>query len=295
MIYYNLKNKINRKYIFSYILIIIMVPIVFLGIYIKYQNQEFGNLSEDYIYKINMKNVKIENKINLSEEKNNKDIYYKEKLTEKETKNIAEKIFEKIGTKINENETDLYEDTAIYWSENRDYNLWIDYKGGTYSYTDFSKYRNKEINQKIGASREEIENALEKLDIVIPENAEFNYDQKCNYNFIINMELKENNLINGNINCTYYEDGTIKELKNNLIKYDKINTKEIISEKEAYNKILDGKFRYNENNLGKIKDLEIENIKINYILDTKGYYVPIYEFDVKINNNETVLQIKAIK
>lgn len=293
MIYYNLKNKENQKYIFSYILIIIMVPIIFLGIYIKYQNQELGNLNENYIYKINMKNVKIENKINLSEEKNNKDIYYKEKLTEKETKNIVENIFEKIGTKIDE--IDLYEDTAIYWSNKREYNVWIDYKGGTYSYIDFSKYRNKEISQKIGASREEVENALKKLGIEIPENAEFNYDEKGNYSFTINMELQETNLINGNLICTYYEDGTIKELKNNIVKYNKTGYKEIISEKEAYDKILDGRFRYDENNLGKIKELEIENIKINYVLDTKGYYVPVYEFNIKINNNETVLQIKAIE
>ena len=109
------------------------------------------------------------------------------------------------------------------------------------------------------------------------------------------MELKETNLINGNLICTYYEDGTIKELKNNIVKYNKTGYKEIISEKEAYDKILDGRFRYDENNLGKIKELEIENIKINYVLDTKGYYVPVYEFNIKINNNETVLQIKAIE
>lgn len=298
MIYYNLKNKMNQKYIFIYIFLIIIIPIIFLGIYIKYQNQELGNLSEDYIYKINMKNINIENKINLSDEKNNKNIYYKEKLTEKETKNIAENIFEKIGTKIDENETDLYEDTAIYWSEGRKYNLWIDYKGGTYSYTDFSKYLSNldvEINKKINANRQEVEKALEKLGIKIPQNAEFKSDEKGNYSFTINMELQENGLINGNLNCTYYEDEEVKELKNNIIKYEKINTKEIISEKEAYNKILDGKFKYDENYLGKIKELEIENIKINYVLDTKGYYVPVYEFDVKINNNETVLQIKAIK
>ena len=47
--------------------------------------------------------------------------------------------------------------------------------------------------------------------------------------------------------------------------------------------------------MGKIRKLEINNININYELDTKGYYVPVYIFDVKINEEETKIQIPALK
>ena len=70
--------------------------------------------------------------------------------------------------------------------------------------------------------------------------------------------------------------------------------KEIISEEEAYNEILKGKFKYDEYNIGQIKDMSIEDVHIGYSLDTKGYYVPIYIFDVRMNGRYTQLQIKAL-
>lgn len=292
-IYYNLKNK-SKKYIGYYFLPLIILILFFTGIHFKYQNQEFGNLSFNYNYKINMKNVDIENRINFNNEKINKDIYYKKILTENDTRKIAEKIFEKLDTKIDENEIDIYEDDVLYWSEGRKYSVWIDYVGGTYSFTDYSKHDKNKAKMVEDATREEIENILTKLGIDVPENAEFLNENK-NYIFKIDMEIKENNLINGILSCAYYNDGTIKKLENNIIKYEKINSKEIISEEEAYNEILLGKFKYSENYSGKIKKLEINNININYKLDTKGYYVPVYIFDVKINEEETKIYIPALK
>ncbi len=291
-IYYNLKNK-SKKYIGYYFLPLIILILFFTGIYFKYQNQEFGNLSFNYNYKINMKNVDIENKIDFDNEKINKDIYYKKILTENDTRKIAENIFEKLNTKIDENEIDIYEDDILYWSEGRKYSVWVDYMGGTYSYTDYSMF-DKDKAEETDVTKEKIENALKKLEINLPENAEFS-NQSKGYTFKINMEIKENNLINGTLSCVYYNDDTIKKLENNIVKYEKINTKEIISEEEAYNEILLGKFKYAENYLGKIKKLEINNININYELDTKGYYVPVYIFDVKINEEETKIQIPALK
>lgn len=76
MIYYRLKNNKNRKYIITYILPFIIIFGSFLGIYIKYENQEFGNLASNYNYKINMKNVKIESNVEYQKNEIKKDIYY---------------------------------------------------------------------------------------------------------------------------------------------------------------------------------------------------------------------------
>ena len=40
-----------------------------------------------------------------------------------------------------------------------------------------------------------------------------------------------------------YNDDTVKRVENNIIKYSKVKEKEIISEKEAYQQILSGKFK----------------------------------------------------
>lgn len=304
MILNNLKTRQNRKYILGYIIPIIAVISIFIGIYVKYQNQELGNLSFEYNYKINMKNINIESKAQFSNEHSNKEIYYVKTLTEKDTRKLAENMFKKLGETIDERYTNIYENTAIYHSDN--YALGITYKGGTYTYTDYSKMtlENEETNIKTGvvtkiesniktgATREEVEIALQKLGIEIPQSAKFE-EKEDNYIFSVDMELEENYLIDGNITCSYTKDGTIKNMKNNLVRYEKVKDKEIISEEEAYKQIKEGKFQYFTGE--KIANIEIDGVELKYALDSKGYYVPIYVFDAKINNQETLLQIRAVK
>lgn len=297
MIYKCLRDKKNIKYIAFYIMPIFITIFGFLGMYLKYQGQELGNLSIEYNYRLNMKNVNIQNEIILSDKRENQDVFYKKILTQDETRKLAENIFAQIETNISQNDTIIYENTAIYYADDRKYSLWIDYKGGTYSYTDFSQFSHDEGNErtkKIGVSREEIEIALQKLGIQIPKKAEFKEDENGNYVFLVKMQLQEDKLINGNITCSYYTDGKIKKLENNLVEYEKVKSMEIISKQEAYNRILDGKFQYDEYYIGKIKDMIIENVSLGYSLDSKGYYVPIYVFNCKLNNRDTKIEIKAI-
>lgn len=292
MILNNLKTKQDRKYIFGYVIPVIAVISIFMGIYVKYENQELGNLPFEYNYKINMKNINIENKAQYSNEHSNKEIYYVKTLTEEDTRKLAENMFKKLGETIDEKYTNIYENTAIYHSNN--YGLWITYKGGTYSYTDYSKMtlENEETDIKTGATKEEIEVALQKFGIEIPQSAKF--EEKDNeYVFSVNMELEENYLTDGNITCSYCKDGTIKRIQNNLVRYEKIKDKEIISEEEAYSQIKEGKFQYFNDE--KIESIEIDGVELKYALDSKGYYVPIYVFNTKVNNQETLLQIKAVK
>jgi len=293
MIFYNFINKKNRKYIIIYMIPAVVAVAVFFGMYIKYQNQELGNLSFEYNYKVNMKNANIECEIDLPENRANKTIYYTKILSKDKTKEIAEVLFEKLGTEVNEDDIDLYDNTAIYYSKDRRYNTWIKYRGGTYSFTDFSQF-DKTNKEKEDATREEVLEALNKLGVELPEIAEF---EKCekSYKFLVNMYIQENSLIDGNIICSYYEDNTIKKMENNLLKYDKVKEKEIISPKEAYNQILEGKFRHVKYGYQKINSIVVENFELKYHLDTKGYYVPVYDFKVKLNDEATEIYVKAIK
>lgn len=313
----SLWTKKNRKMIILYVLPIIVTVSVFLGIYIIYINQELGNLPFEYNYKINMKNIDIESKINFSDDISKQNIYYTKILKEDETKEIAKKLFENLSADIDERRTNIYEDEAIYYS-NAYHSIWVYYKGGTYNYTNFEIYSQKSFNEtctdednlynegvaietansdlKIkGASKEEIENALQKLGIEIPENAEFEEVTDGEYVFSINMEIQGNSLVDGKISLSYYKNEIISNLQNNLIKYDIINQKEIISEAQAYQEILEGKFQYNIYNIEKLESIVIENVQLQYAIDSKGYYVPTYVFGVKMNGDEGIIQIKAVK
>lgn len=47
--------------------------------------------------------------------------------------------------------------------------------------------------------------------------------------------------------------------------------------------------------MGKLENIVIKDIEIQYVLDTKEYYVPVYAFEVEINGQKTAIYIKAVK
>lgn len=285
-------KKEKQQYILGYILPMIIVIAVFTGIYIQYQNQELGNLPFEYNEKVNMKSVRIENKVKLSKLRQKKDIYYISPLTKEETRRKADIVFSKLGTKTEEE--DLYENTAIYYSENREYSIWVEFQDGSYSFTDFSHFgkEGEKVEKKSKASREEIEKALEKLGVVVPEMAVFQ-EEENGYRFSIHMQIEGDTLQNGDITCTYYEDGTIQNMRNGCITYGKVKEKQIISEEEAYMEIANGRFQYDDH-LGKLETMVIEDVKLTYDLDSKGYYVPVYVFQANINGQSQNIKIKAV-
>ena len=308
-------TKENRKMIIVYLLPIVITVLSFLGIYINYESQEFGNLHSEYNYKVNMKNIKVESKIDLSDDTKKENIYYTKILAENETKEIAKNLFEYLGTSIDESRTIIYEDEAIYYSKDH-HSIWVKYKGGTYNYTNFDIYsqnsfeevdinetssegtlvttNNKDIQIK-GAKEEEIKSALQKLGIVIPENAEFKENENGQYVFKITMSIEEDSLLDGEIKLSYYENQIISNLTNNLLRYNKIAEKEIISENEAYQEILEGKFQYDTYNIEKLENIIIEDVDLDYSLDSKGYYVPVYVFKTNMNSNDRRIVIKALR
>ena len=81
-------------------------------------------------------------------------------------------------------------------------------------------------------------------------------------------------------------------IRNNIKQFEAYKEFEIISEQEAYEQILNGKFVCA---IDKGEKIEVGQVTLDYMLDTKGFYQPIYKFDVKVNGQEQSIQIPAIK
>ena len=305
MIFYRIKNKESWKKIIGYITPFILTVGAFIGIYITYQVQEFGNFTFEHNYKINMNNVKVQSEIELSKERSNKSVYNIKTLSKEETRPIAENLFDKLDKEIDEDETMIEQTFITYWTpgrhgdENVDtvYHITIKYVGGSHSWHggENVKFENGEVKflSKIkDASREEIENALLKYGIQVPENAIFELNKKDQYVFSVDMQEQGDKLIDGQIKCEYYENKLLTSVYNEILTYDKVCEKEIISEEEAYQEILDGKFMYWE----EVNSISIKNVELEYMLDSKGYFVPIYNFTASINGTDNnYICIKAIK
>lgn len=287
--YVNIKKKEKKSHLVGYLSPILIVILSFLVMFAVYSKQEFGNLPFEYNYKINMDKITVTNNIDLKNQKRTVPVYYLEPLTEKETRDIANTFYKNLGTAVREENIELYiyEDCAIYNSKNNQYSMWINYADGTYTFNDFTSF-DKETEVKTDAKKEEVISALHKIGVSLPEESTFEAE---NGKYIFNVEIDTGDSITkGTLTCAYYKDDTVKRVNNNIVKYQKVKEKEIISETDAYNEIKKGKFQYN---LYFGNHITLENIELKYDLDTKGYYVPVYAF--KTSNEFNEIYIKAIQ
>ena len=303
MIFYRLKNKENWKKIIGYAIPIIVTIGVFVGILVSHKNQEFGNFEFENNYTISMNNVDVKSEIDFSKERIKKEIYKTKISTKEESRLLAKNRLGILGRDIDDNEITEGENFILYRStksEQDTKNYWvnIDYVGARVTYNDSSDMIIKDgniifMNKVENATKEEVIQALLKLGIEVPEYAEFGQNRMEQYTFSVHMKKEGDKLIDGELRCHYYEDKTVKYVADEIITYDKIMQKEIMSEQEAYERILEGKFKvYTSED---IQSILVKNVQLEYKLDSKGYYVPIYKFDILLNEKNSYIEMKAIK
>ena len=272
---------------------------VFSTVFLIYHTKELGNMPSTCILK--QKNIEVSSEIEFSNAAEEVMVYKAVVLTSNETKQMAESIFKKLGYGLDESRTDIYENTALYYSQGDDntgtrYSLWIEYDGGIFRLTDFEKtFRNEnDTPPKKDASGKEVKEALEQIGVDMPIEAVFEKGEEGEYTFCVDKQQMGGKLYDGCIKCTYYEDGTLGMVHYEVLALDEHKTEEVISEAQAYEQIQKGYFSYFRPNDDILK-VDITGIEVGYEIDTKGYYQPVYLFDGTVNGNETKLVVPAIK
>ncbi|WP_169733584.1 VanZ family protein [Clostridiisalibacter paucivorans] len=277
----------------NYLLPLILVIGIFKGIFTYYTFKEFGNLSIAHNYKIDMKDAKIFLDIKLNNENRIVPIYKAPSYTEDLAKEFVIDFFENLRINTQNIEIDIYENKAIYWIRgNTDYNIWLEYLDGSYRYTDFSVF-DDEI-EPMNIDKDTLLKSLKKYNINLPKESVFKNEDIGRYKWTVEKHIKDQSLIEGVLYCTYYNDNTIKKIHNNIVTYNKVKDVIIKSESEAYKDLKDGKFRY-FNSSNNIESIDIIKISLDYRLDSKGFYQPIYLFDSIIDEKEYTITIPAMK
>lgn len=278
-----------------YQLPLLFTAVMFGTIFTVYRLQEFGNLQQQYISRADLSATDLELHAKLSSEPQTVPVYRMSVADESQTRAVAQDLFEKLGTQIDDSETDLYDETAIYWNQGRNYSIWIDYAGCPVDFTDFSVYTDLEeehITEKSGCSKDEILKALEPYQIQIPEHAEF-YDRgNGRYEFEADLPSGDS-LCQGTFSCTYYSNGKIYSFHNAIITYQKYRDCAIISEQEAYERLTQGKFRADYFPDG-LSSIVTESAELEYTADSKGFYQPVYTFLGDVNGKAAQIQIPAL-
>jgi glycopeptide antibiotics resistance protein len=270
---------------------LLITIVVFASIFTYYNAKEFGNIPENYTYKLNLINTDIELYTSLKDSAELVPIYKAPTYTRDESIKWVNGFFDGLGIDSSNLEIDDYADTVIFWVRKEpSYNIWLDYTGGSYNFTDFSCF-DEGIEPK-NVEKDILLDELVHFGINLPQEAEIISQGNGRYQCKVDKHLVGDNLLDGAVNITYFNDGTIKKLYDDLIMYKKVKYVSLKTEKEVFEELADGKFkRFNGEN---IKSIEIEDINIEYILDSKGYYQPVYSFTSIIDGDECKINIPAM-
>lgn len=221
-------------------------------------------------------------------------VYKADILDKNRADKMAEEFFAGISSVIDETRNDYYDETAVYYTtDSRD--LWIDYIGPTYHYTDFNVgFGNEEVAVEEHATDGEILNVLHRYGVLVPKDIEFSTNGDGIYYITVNHSLENGKLYDGVVHCTYYKNGVLGNINNSMICAEPYKEFDLISEQEAYEKICNGEIRIlmsEEENA----PIVIRDVKLAYELDTKGFYQPVYLFEASAGNWELGIEVPAVK
>lgn len=262
-------------------------------IFVSYEKQELGNVSGQYITTYDPEKLSIITELDFDQERSEAPVYQSKILSKDESVSFATEFFANLGSEIDESRNDFYEDTAVFYSKDV-YNLWVNYQGGSYSFTDFeTSFSEKPLAVKSDATEAELRSALITYGIEVPENAELTVDQETSrFTFQIGESEETNTLSMGSISGTYYENERFADINYSVVTSEYYKDFPIISEQDAFEMIADGKWNYYES--GELQ-VRILDCTLDYTQDSKGFYQPVYVFACEINGQETSITIAAIQ
>ncbi len=270
----------------------IILIVTFTSIFTAYSRQDLGNLSVEYISKVNPDILSVSSEYDYSDKRARCKVYKTKRFTQVETYQYAEKFFESLGDTINESRTQIYDETAVYNSFDG-YSYWMDYLGGTYHISDFNADSMDSPSETVlNATEEDIVLALGKYGIELPVGMDFTNNGEGNYTLTANGISKGETICDGTISCTYYENGKMGSITSDIILCEYYKDCDIISQEEAFEMIEDGRFSINSNS--NELSLDIGEVSLEYLVDSKAYYQPVYAFETNVSGWNLVIYIPAI-
>lgn len=284
------KYENNKKLILTTLQLPLCLTVIGFSItFISYSKQELGNLSCNYIYKQNMADVNVTTNINFKNKPDIASVYKATVGSAEDTLEVANEILSSVDSKVDDSKNDVYDNTIIYKSKDENYSVWVDYTGLKARYINFPKFSNL---GKENLTYNEVKSLLSDFNIELPERADFKDDKNGNYSISVDM-IGDDKYINGMLVCSISKTEDVISFTNNIVSYKKYKDFDIISEKEAYEKLLDGKFI----TFSDMADAEIniKDIDMVYEIDSKGFYQPVYKFTTEIRNSENYIFIPALR
>ncbi len=271
----------------------LVITLVAFGlIFYSYDQKEFGNLKSASVFKVNMSNIEFITDLSFSDTKTQSAVYATKVGTKADTREVANQWFSYVGATIDDSQTDVYDETILYYSVDRDYSIWVDFLGLAFSFTDWTHW---ESPKQGGYRLEDVREIFKKYGIVLPKNISFVNNGNGDYTLEAHLSELDGSYLDGFINCTITTDGSIESIRNHMIQYEEYKTVDILSEAQAFKQLEKGDvndvyLKY----LDLTQPIEVTAVSLQYEMDSKGYYQPVYHFEVLNHNQSATIRIPAI-
>ncbi|MEK4171039.1 VanZ family protein [Lysinibacillus sp. FSL L8-0312] len=292
-------KKVKIKSLIGNLAIPLIMGLIFVGMMIVYNQQEFGHLAINAYTKSNMSGVDVSTSLDLSAAPTVAPVY-KKIMKNDEVETLLQK---KLGLSVTST-TENRGDREILLADNagNPYTLFISSQGN-WSLTE-NLYT---PDQTTAAGQDSVNKAKAIMDelALLPQEAEFTVWE--------NGELEWTLPDCANINKDYWlgevslglkPDGDVYSLSSNLRNHQFITEVNILSPTEVYERIKNGEFpqiKYNalvtdeELTIKKGDQLSIELIELTHMYDTKGFYQPVYNVSGTLNGKSWFTLIQARK
>lgn len=259
------------------------------SVFIIYEVREYGNLPGAASYSTDMSSIDWTLQCELPDCGSQAATYRNQPRSIAECDAFAEDFAETVGAVFND--ISYYQEAAYYMDHGGGdgyHFLYVHYHDSGYEYT--CGYFDDPV--WVDADRESLEAALSKYPLTVPEYAEFAVEGDGWHSFTVKQHVDGAVMTDGTLRCRYTQDGTVQEIENDLLAYTYYDAVPIISAEEAYRQLCRGNFmgadtvKYYASGA-----LTVVSCSLDYAIDTKGFYQPVYTFGILIPENGYEYQI----
>lgn len=294
-------SRKEREHLGAVSVVLLQAPLIvtvaaFAMIFRKYDRQELGNNPYRCIEACDSTRIRVTGENTFRTEEAALETYAVSTLTVDAAREKGERIFEALGTAADESRTNVYDETIIMYSQEGDYCVWIDYRGGTVEFTNYDVLYpegNARPEPVSGADEAEIRKAVSDIGFEVPEETDFMERESGVYQFEAAMSETDEGIVNGTFTCRWYgEEKGVGKISDYLITGTPYKAYTAISEQEAYEKLVNGEFACGSD--GEL-EIQVASCSLAYVLDSKGYYQPNYVFECTVNGKESQIMIPVLK
>ncbi|MDP4182920.1 MAG: VanZ family protein [Bacillota bacterium] len=288
----NTNNHAHGTSKVKFLILPITVTAIFIGIFVKYNLQEFGNMPLRQVSGADMSKYTIESTTDISNKEAVAPVYKYVHSWDKEYGiSQAQKVMKDLNLP-NYTGYDVEGEDIIFKFENGSF--WWDISNGSWRYRNsHSDTQNKSLT-KNNDEKYKIAIDFAKSHNISLVNSTLDSNENNNITFKINADTNnKSEMRSGQIIFYFTDDGVIDRISHAVYVNEFVRNVNIISPQSAYQKVLKGNFNdWPDIPCGKI---EINEVKISYSYDTKGFFQPVYEFNGTLNGGKWSTRIVAMK